>query len=229
MRFVKGLGNHVTDTQKGNLQRQRNTLQRKIDAWRTTQALYMPVVPGMLSTVTSSSPSALENPEYTKLWLPSAIGDRQCHYRLRLNEWELRLAQAHDALEELRQCLRIRSSLLTYKKEWVRGQGANTRAQNALERVIARQAACTGRYHAAWDALDALAQWVGKIGWQRTLQRLEDDDIRPLIDPDVLPGQGRRKLTWIWTMSGVDTDGDGTDEDGKSLFDFTLSDILIHV
>ncbi|KAJ8591371.1 hypothetical protein M405DRAFT_851366 [Rhizopogon salebrosus TDB-379] len=214
MRFVKGMGNHVTDTQKSNLQRQRNTLQRKIEAWRKTQALYMPVVPGMLSTVTSSSPSVLENPEGTKLWLPSAIGDRPCHDRLRVNEWELCLAQAHDALEELRQCLRIRSSLLTYKKEWVRGQGANTRAQNTLERIMARQAACTGRYHAAWDALDALAQRVGKIGWQQTLRQLEDDDIRPLVDPYVLPGQGRRKLTWIWTMSGVDTDGDGTDEDG---------------
>jgi len=215
MRFVKGMGNHVTDTQKGK--RQRNTLQRKIEAWRKTQALYMPVVPGILSTVTSSSPSVLENPEDMTLWLPSAIGDRPCHDRLRLNEWELRLAQAHDALEELRQCLRIRSSLLTYKKEWVRGQGANTRAQNTLERIMTRQAACTVRYHAAWDALDALAQRVGKIGWQQTLRQLNDDDIRPLVDPDILPGQGRRKLTWIWTMSGVDTNGDGTDEDGKSL------------
>ncbi|KAG1766010.1 hypothetical protein EV702DRAFT_1204314 [Suillus placidus] len=29
-----------------------------------------------------------------------------------------------------------------------------------------------------------------------------------------MPWQGRQKLTWIWTMSGVDSSGDGTDEDG---------------
>ncbi|KAG1793052.1 uncharacterized protein HD556DRAFT_1215633, partial [Suillus plorans] len=92
---------------------------------------------------------------------------------------------------------------------------ANTRAQNALERVFGRQAACTARYDAAWGALNILAQQLGKVGWQRGLRSLHPDDIRPLIDLDIMPGQGRRKLTWIWTMSGVDSSGDGTDEDGE--------------
>jgi len=215
---MKSLGNHVTDTQKGNLQRQRNTFHRKVESWRTTQALYMPVVQGILSTSTSTPPSLLgiPNAEDVKLLLPSAIGNRPCHDRLRHYEWELQLAQAHDALEELRQCLRIRSSLLTYKKDWVRGQGRNTRAQSALEWVSARQAACSACYHASWGALNALAPELGKVGWQGGLRPLEDDDIRPLIDPYSMPGQGRRKLTWIWRMSGVDSGGDGTDEDGKS-------------
>jgi hypothetical protein len=176
------------------------------------QVLYMPIVQSILSTTSSST---VELAEDLKLWLPSAIKDRPCHAHLRLYEWEIRLAQAHDALQELRQCLRIRSSLLMYKKEWVRGQGANTRAQNALERVLGRQAACTARYNAAWEALNPLASQLGKLGWQRGLRPLHSDDIRPLIDPDIMPGQGRRKLTWIWTMSGVDSSGDGTDEDGE--------------
>ncbi|KAG2354985.1 hypothetical protein BDR07DRAFT_1381828 [Suillus spraguei] len=157
-RFANGLGNHVTDTQRGKLQCQRNVLHHKIESWRT--------------------------------------------------------AQAHDTLQELRQCLHIRSSLLTYKKVWVRGQGANMRAQNDLERVLGQQAACTARYHAAWDALNTLAQQLGKVGWQGGLQSLHPDDIQPLIDPDIMPGQGRRKLTWIWTMTGVDSNGDSTDDEG---------------
>ncbi|KAG1866770.1 hypothetical protein F4604DRAFT_1928071 [Suillus subluteus] len=157
-RFMKGLGNHIMDTQKGNLLHQRNGLNRKIESWQMMQVLYMPVVHGMLST--SISPyfnSGIENAEDLRLLLPSAIRNHPCHDHLQLYEWELHLAQAHDALEELRQCLWICSSLLTYKKDWVRGQGANTRAQNALECVTGRQAACTARYHASWEALNTLA------------------------------------------------------------------------
>ncbi|KAG2341246.1 hypothetical protein BDR05DRAFT_977033 [Suillus weaverae] len=169
----KSLSNHITDTQKGNLQCQRNTFHCKVESWRTTQSLYMPVMQGILSTSTSTPPSLLgiQNTEDVKLLLPSAI------------KWELQLAQAHDALEELCQCLRICLSLLTYKKDWVRGQGGNTRAQSTLEQVSARQAACSARYHVSWGALNALAPELGK-------------------------------LTWIWRMSGVDSGGDGTDEDG---------------
>ncbi|KAG2353921.1 hypothetical protein BDR07DRAFT_1454304 [Suillus spraguei] len=209
-----GLGNHITDTQKGNLQHQRNVLHRKIESWWTTQALYMPVVHGILSTSTSpSSHSGIDNVEDLNLLLPSAISNRPCHDCLQVYKWELRLVQAHDTLEELQQCLQIHSLLLMYKKDWVCGQGANTRAQNALERVTARQAACTARYHASWEALNILAQELGKVGWQGGLRPLEPDDIRPLIDPDVILRQGRQKLTYIWRMSGMDSGGDGTDED----------------
>jgi hypothetical protein len=119
-----------------------------------------------------------------QLFLPSVLQVRTCDERLRCNEWGLRLAQAraHDTLEELRQCLRIRSSLLTYKEEWVRGQGANTQTQNALQRVTARQDACTARYRTAWDALNTLAGSLRKVRWHQGLMCLRDDDIRPLVD-----------------------------------------------
>jgi hypothetical protein len=38
------LGLHPTDTQKAAIQRQQNSLQRKIEAWRRVQALYTPAV-----------------------------------------------------------------------------------------------------------------------------------------------------------------------------------------
>jgi hypothetical protein len=179
----------------------------------------MPVVQVMLSKAQLSQP--LENAEDTQLFLPSALqpGAQACDARLRCDEWELRLAQAHDALDKLRQCLRIRSSLLTYKREWVRGQGASTRAQNALERVTARQGACVARYRAAWDALNTLARSLRKVGWHQGLQCLQDEDIRPLVDPGAGPGQGRRRLTWIWTMTGVDLSGNQMEEDGEYISD----------
>ncbi|KAG1908283.1 uncharacterized protein F5891DRAFT_973731 [Suillus fuscotomentosus] len=69
-RFIKTLGNHITDTQKANLQHQRNTLQYKIESWRMTQVLYMPVVQG------------IQNMEDVKHLLPSAISNHPCHDHL---------------------------------------------------------------------------------------------------------------------------------------------------
>ncbi|KAG2030597.1 hypothetical protein BDR03DRAFT_1016987 [Suillus americanus] len=77
--------------------------------------------------------------------------------------------------------------------------------------VQERLGAWAGREH---KGPERIGTELGKVGWQGGLRPLEDDDIRPLIDPYSMPGQGRRKLTWIWRMSGVDSGGDGTDEDG---------------
>ncbi|KAG1738072.1 uncharacterized protein EDB91DRAFT_1249369 [Suillus paluster] len=115
-----------------------------------------------------------------------------CNSRLREHEWDLWYTQAHDVLEELQQCLRVHCSMLTFKREWVRGQGSNTRAQNALACVHVRQVTCKKRYRVAW----------------------EDEDVKPLVDPFGRETEGRRRLTWIWMMTGVDTDGDGGDVDG---------------
>ncbi|KAG2127505.1 hypothetical protein DEU56DRAFT_872776 [Suillus clintonianus] len=185
------LGVHATDTQKLSVLRTRISLRRKIDSWRQTQLLYVPSVQVL---VTASATSDLDNAELIKLWLPSALNGNACDPHLQHIEWELRFAQAHDALEELRQCLRVHCSLLNFKREWIRGQGANTRAQNALTRVHARQAACVKRYRTAWGALKRLAPILKKD--------LSDDDVKPLIDPFATQGEGRRRLTWIWMMDG---------------------------
>ncbi|KAG2358779.1 hypothetical protein BDR07DRAFT_1452576 [Suillus spraguei] len=174
------LGVHATDTQK-----------LSIGSWRQTQLLYVPSVQVL---VTASATSDLDNAELIKLWLPSALNGNACNPHLQHIEWELQFAQAHDALEELRQCLRVHCSLLNFKREWIRGQGANTQAQNALTCVHARQAACVKHYRTAWGALKCLAPILKKD--------LSDDDVKPLIDPFATQGEGRRRLTWIWMMDG---------------------------
>ncbi|KAG1843694.1 hypothetical protein C8R48DRAFT_618502 [Suillus tomentosus] len=209
-----GMGLHVSDTQKGTLTRMRNVLRRKIEMWRSAQVLYMPAVQILTSTVVPAHHQPFENAEDISLWLPSSLKSKPCNSQLRDHEWDLRYAQAHDALEELRQCLRVHCSMLTFKREWVRGQGSNTRAQNALARVHVRQVACTKRYRVAWEALKTLAPLLKKTRWQGRLQDLKDEDVKPLVDPFGTETEGRRRLTWIWMMTGVDTDGDGGDVDG---------------
>lgn len=208
------MGLHVSDTQKGTLTRMRNVLRRKIETWRSVQVLYMPTVQILTSTVVPTHYQPSDNAEDISLWLPSSLKSKPCDSRLREHEWDLRYAQAHDALEELRQCLRVHCSMLTFKREWVRGQGSNTRAQNALARVQVRQVMCKKRYRVAWEALKTLAPLLKKTRWQGRLQDLKDEDVKPLVDPFGLETEGRRRLTWIWMMTGVDTDGDGGDVDG---------------
>ncbi|KAG1789918.1 hypothetical protein EV424DRAFT_1549952 [Suillus variegatus] len=203
--LVESMGMHVTDTQRGSIVRMRNSLRRKIETWARVQVLYMPAV-------LQGGRDDQHNAEDIVLSLPSWMKNKPCDLHLQNIEWELRYAQAYDALEELRQCLRIHCSLLTFKREWIRGQGANTRAQNTLTRVHARHTACVKRYRSAWTALKALATLLKKRDWKGRLQELADDHIKPLVDPFGV-GEGRRQVSWIWMMEGIDCNGD-CDDDG---------------
>lgn len=205
------MGQHATDTQKGSLTQMQNSLHCRINMWRRTQVLYLLAVQGLIDQ--AAAREGHENAECMHLWLPSQLKTKPCDPRLRDDEWELRYTQAHDALEELRQCLRIHCSLLTFKREWVRGQGANTRAQNALARIHRRRTACVKRYRSVWMALKSLGTIMKKTGWQGRLQELADNHVKPLVDP-YATGEGRRHVSWIWMMDGVDHGNEG-DDDGK--------------
>ncbi|KAG2345649.1 hypothetical protein BDR05DRAFT_1013616 [Suillus weaverae] len=194
--MVDSMGIHAMDRQKLMILHTRMSLHRKLEAWRQTQYL---------------NP---ENAEHMKLWLPSSLNSKACDLHLQHVEWELQFTQAHDALEELRQCLYIHCSLLTFKREWIQGQGANTCAQNALARIHNRQAAYIKRYRIAWGALKSLAPMLNKVDWCGHLQDLLDNDVKPLVDPFGTQGEGRRRLTWIWMMDGMDSHVDGGDADG---------------
>jgi hypothetical protein len=54
-------------------------------------------------------------PEAFKLWLPSELQPTTpCDHRLAAHEWELRHAQALDALNDVRSHLRLRSHIYIY-------------------------------------------------------------------------------------------------------------------
>ncbi|KAG1720353.1 uncharacterized protein EDB91DRAFT_1240417 [Suillus paluster] len=207
--LIDSIGPHATDIQQGSLIRKRNSLRHKIETWRGVQVLYMPAVQSLIQRGHEDH----KNAEDLTLWLPSRLRNKPCDQHLQNDEWELRYAQAHDALEELCQCLRIHFSLLTFKHEWMHGQGANTRGQNALAHVHARHTMCINRYRSAWTALKSLAMLLKKKDWHGKLQELVDDHIKPLVDPFSV-GQGRRQVSWIWMMEGIDCNGNESTDDG---------------
>ncbi|KAG2745146.1 hypothetical protein P692DRAFT_20742764, partial [Suillus brevipes Sb2] len=210
-------GVHQTDRQKTVLVRQQNALQRKVDAWKQVQLLYTPTAQLLASRIESIG--IPDNPlaEDTKLLLPSSLttDSVSCSPHLHTIEWELRIAQAGDALDEIRQSLRLRDYLYTFKRSWIRGQSANTRAQNALGRVEARAAASAEKYRAAHAALSSLAPVLNKVGWNLTFRSLNNrDDVRGMTVPRKGESEGRWQLSWIWLVEGVGDDEDEVVQDG---------------
>ncbi|KAG1772260.1 hypothetical protein EV702DRAFT_1181338 [Suillus placidus] len=187
---MESLGLHATDTQKSSIVQMQNSLRHKIDTWRHAQIFYLPSVQ---SIINRAAREVQENAECMKLWLPSQLRDKPCDPRLQNDEWELRYAQAHDALEKIRQCL-----------EWIH-------AQNALACVHGRRTACVKWYRSAWVALKALATAMKKKDWQGRLQELADDNIKPLMDP-FATGEGRRHVSWIWMMHSIDCSDEGDND-----------------
>ncbi|KAG1866481.1 hypothetical protein C8R48DRAFT_747671 [Suillus tomentosus] len=187
---------HPTDKQKTAMQTRVTALQRRLDAWARVQELYMPIV----SQFRQRSSEA--GPESFKLWLPSELQPTvSCDKKLAAHEWDLRHAQAQDALNEVRSHLRLRSHMYIYKDRNVRGQAASTRAQALIEGVEMRKRASVDKYRRARNTLLALGYRLDKSGWDISLPPLLDSDVRPMGD---MERQGTGTISWIWLDSHVD-------------------------
>ncbi|KAG6876918.1 hypothetical protein C0992_011369, partial [Termitomyces sp. T32_za158] len=96
---------HSQDRQRTKLQLQCNALQRKITAWSKIHQLYIPNV--VTLSHAEEQAAAAQNmtlkPYTLSLWLPSHIGVKAVFdLHLATLEWQLRVAQAHEALDALR-------------------------------------------------------------------------------------------------------------------------------
>ncbi|KAJ7235748.1 hypothetical protein B0H12DRAFT_1076022 [Mycena haematopus] len=146
-----------------------------------------------------------EKPEKEALFLPSQF---PAPTRTELNmealaqvEFELRRAQAFDALAEARTAIRTLSYNLEMKKSTIHGVGANTKAQNFLKTLHNDVNVAADTYRRARAALVMLGT-------------SEDDPVlKPLAKEDltvsrlVVPGMGdaKKQESWIWTTGrGVD-------------------------
>lgn len=202
------LWQHTQDRQKTKYQLRCNALQRKIDAWVKFQTLYYPGVERIRSNAINESNLQTESkPHEYPLWLPSQIKDKvNVPDLLRRMEWNLRHAQAHEALQELRHQLQVRAYLFKFKDRFVRGQGANTRARNAISAVEARMNAAAEEYSDAYDALRSLEPILLEFQWREELQPLMHEDIRDLSEAKNGESEGRKTISWIWRTTRVSTE-----------------------
>lgn len=182
-RTVKSLSNrlweHAKDRQISRTTFRTNALVRKVETWYRLLQLYMPGTAILRSKDMGKARSAFDLP----LYLPSSSATRiTVDPRLSEIEYRLRVAQAHEALGTIRRNLQIRATLYDAKDRWARGQGANTRALNAIATVQARINASADEYRQARLAVMALTPITNSPCTTHTFLPLATEDIRAMTE-----------------------------------------------
>lgn len=209
-----------TSKQLADLEVKRTALRNRIQRWREAQLVYMPCVGTLLmqtlTTVDSDEYSSIEPAEDIGLHLPSSLPQNLRRLPalsdVIAKERRLRVAQADDALADIRRQRRIISGIWQFKKLNVDGTGnkACTRMRTLYNRFNLRTQRCAGEYRAARNALVTLDP---NGSWKSRLQVLKDADIRGPGKDDDGVGNGRFEPSWIWLVPRVHSAPDmGTSE-----------------
>jgi hypothetical protein len=219
------------------LQNQANTLHRKILAWIDIQHLY---IPGLHSYRQVDDAQEISIQE-VELYLPSSILvwglNIHCDVRLLHIEFELCRAQANDALQEVRNNLRLRSHVKQTKMQSHRGQRTNTRSLGMITHLNDKINAAALKYRLARNAVFLLAHHLGEDIPVEDFPYLRKKDISPLWDDSksqhAKDQQKNKKVTkrrtvnskddnnvtavsWIWKRLGeAAVDGDELLQEGK--------------
>ncbi len=144
-----------------------------------------------------SDPAAMSH--NIPLLLPSAAsGFLPIPSNMLEHEWNLRHAQAHEALSDLRGHLEVRSHLYKTKDRFVGGQRANTRARDVISTLEAKINMDAERYRVAYHAMYVLSAPLAKADWQGGLCLLTNADIRHATETEGAESEGRGKISWIW-------------------------------
>ncbi|KAF8175800.1 hypothetical protein BJ912DRAFT_857712 [Pholiota molesta] len=211
-KMVLAAKNIDTDT----ILKARAKLQREILKWRSTQFAQCPLLRQELKAVNPLYPEQelLLLPSHLSQPLRSSLGLEK-YAKI---EYTLREGQAHDALESVRKAIRTFNFNLNFKKEHVRGQGANTRAQNFLRTLTAEKISCAEKYRVSRKALLSLGLSPNDTIFQELLdtQLWSKNSAAPLK-----LGDSHLDDPWFWTVgrpSGL------SDEDEK---DWNLESKLI--
>jgi hypothetical protein len=149
---VAELGPHATNLQQAKILERSNALRRRIDAWIEIQHLYIPQLASIRAAADQEGggrPLAVHDIE---LYLPSRIYSFvRCDIVFLQYEWELRYAQAHSTLNNLRGLLLMESMMFKLKVRHSRGQRQQTRSVKLLQRVRMRIDAVAAKYRRIWN------------------------------------------------------------------------------
>jgi hypothetical protein len=188
---------------------------------------YIPDIGSLVANTASKllSESHLLTAEDVPLFLPSSLSanlrSSPGFSKTLTHEIQLRIAQADDALADIRHHLRIISGLWQFKKVNISGTGnqPNTRMRSLFNRFNHRMRQSVLRYRAARSALLAANLGEGQ-NWEDRLKDLKDSDVRgPGKDDFYLQeagktdygtsksgkakygtSKGRFEMSWIWLV-----------------------------
>jgi len=150
-----------------------------------------------------------------ELHLPSQIHSFvQCDILLLQYEWDLRYAQGHSTLNDLRGLLLMESMMFKSNGRHSRGQWQQTHSVNLLKRIRTKIEATASKYRQIHNLLQSLAVPLHQFKWHDILRVLEDDDMATLTSLDNDTSEGRKKLKWIWTIQGTGANADQCSQSG---------------
>ncbi|KAJ7702934.1 hypothetical protein B0H16DRAFT_1347222 [Mycena metata] len=229
-----------TEAQTVAFMKRRVALTKRIRAFRSLQRTYMPKVRRFLNATQRAlwDSEGDRDAEAIRLFMPSELADRTkrdkaCAVGLAGVEAELRMGEAREALEALRQGLRARTMTNRYRLRHCTGQRMLTRGQGVLRQINVKIHKAKLRYRYVRHALTRLKDHGA---WERELRILEESDVRALneralteeeaaqrkgmhdyegIEEEggiaalgaVALGESRRTLSWIWyTAKTTDPD-----------------------
>ena len=204
-----------------DLQDKRGALQYQIHSWHQAQLVYTPHVATMVAesaTLDESGMPRVEMAENTPLFLPSSMPAHYCSLsemsRVCDMEKQLRVAQADDALAEIRKQRRIVQGLWQFKKINISGTGnrPNTRMLTVYNRIKHKIDCAAQHYRTAQLALASLDPGGT---WKDRLLELKREDIRgPGRDlGDTKTSNGRFEPSWIWLVHRDETSTPQTEDD----------------
>ncbi|KAJ7216212.1 hypothetical protein C8J57DRAFT_1440543 [Mycena rebaudengoi] len=177
--------------------KRRSSLLKRIHRFRELQDVYMPGLRDCLTVdqLLVFDQHSRKEPESVKLYLPSALSNaghgRACAPGIADVESRLRCAEVTDALEKMRDGLRLRTVTNRFKVRNVQGQRTNTRAQGIQHSV-------DEKIHAGKAAYMRLE---GDGPWMQELRVLEDAGVASsgiVVMGGAVMGEARRALAWIW-------------------------------
>jgi len=129
-----------TPSEHAELEKRRNALRHRLNSWVEARNLYIPPTSEeqAIDPANECSNAADRPPEAAPLMLPSSLPPalhESCPFKLANIEFCFYLAQAEDALSELRRLLRITIGLRHYKDKQV---GASQHAGTCTRTLISR-------------------------------------------------------------------------------------------
>ena len=173
----------------------RNKLQKDLISWWQNQFIFCPLLKPYINAVDPKTP------ELDKLLLPSSF-DPALHEHLGLTslgaiEYHLQEGQAYDALNDLREKIKIYNTNSDYKKKSVFGQSANTRTQAFLKQLSADKVNAADKYRIARQALISL----GLSNSDPMLQELHNDQLYGKdTSQSAKLGDSKQEDPWFWTV-----------------------------